>query len=272
MRKNSAFCFLASFITIQLFFSMNTSYSTIISVDSHQEVKKYVKPTSILIYDIDETLTYREGIFFHPRAHRHKKRLKERIQSSSPVLYQNLISILHKNTPMLLMEEDIPALINNFMAQGTRVFACTKRYHGHYGVIDRFEEHTHNLLQKLGITFNFWNYSFFYQNPLNIALNPQECTSGRSCKALFFNNIYFTDDNQKGPALQALFTTLGYIPEHVVFVDDLYDNLVSVENTLTEWGIPVTCIHYTNPQPDISFSKKELVKVVKRTLKTAQAS
>jgi hypothetical protein len=232
----------------------------ITSVGSHLDIAQYVQRNSVLIYDVDETLTYRRGVFFHREAAGYKKTIQQQIKELASNLYPKVASKIHKEAKLFLMEKEIPELISSFISQEIPVLACTKRYHGKFGIIGKFEEHTHQLLQALGITFNFCGKN------LKIELDPKECKGGRSSTGLLYNNIFFTDNNSKGPALIELFLATGFVPEHVVIIDDLEENLYEAEASLALWGIDVTCIRYIKTPPSEPFDHKELVNIIDEIL------
>lgn len=81
-------------------------------------------------------------------------------------------------------------------------------------------ERTIEQLDELGIVFTFYPQK-------NIVLPLAH-------PSLYRKGILFCGLNDKGEALVSLLDYLGYRPDHVIFVDDKYKNLLSVQKALIQ--------------------------------------
>jgi hypothetical protein len=60
----------------------------------------------------------------------------------------------------------------------------------------------------------------------------------------YVNGIVYCDHADKGATLIEFLTLTNIDPAHIIFVDDIQDNVIAVEKAAHKLGIPCDCFHY----------------------------
>jgi hypothetical protein len=198
-------------------------------ISSFKEVTAHLKPRTLLILDIDNTLIYPaqevgSDQWFHSRIDYYRQRgysYSDALDLALPEweAVQNI-------TQVKLVEPYITEFMRtvqkdtslHVMGMSTRGLALASR--------------TVHQLDSLAIDLS---KSAPTQKELPF-LNPRA--------VLFRKGIFFTAGTHKGRALKKLLDELGSTPQQVVFVNDKRGHLRQLEETLEEIGIPYVGLRY----------------------------
>ncbi len=199
------------------------------TVDSFQEVEKYITPQSFVILDLDHTifeaasLGYGHANWFYDQVEKGKKvglSKNEVIMKFYP--HWALAQRLAKIKPV---EEMIPSFIKNCQQKNIPIIGATSRQ-------TSIAHSTLEQLHSLGINFG---------QVLHDEANPQ----GFAHPTLLKESVIFCSDyNEKGPVVLAYLKAQGPLPKHIVFVDDGVNNLLSVKKAFAGTGTKVVPLHY----------------------------
>jgi len=66
----------------------------------------------------------------------------------------------------------------------------------------------------------------------------------------FHNGVFYADPYAHGEFLDQILLETGYRPTKIIMVDDKWEQLKSVEEKLTEAGIPHVCVHYQRAEKE----------------------
>ena len=224
-----------------LFLAPLALFGKIIEIDSlaplWQEVST-ASPKTLVLFDVDETLIIPEDQILRSSATDYRNKLlwpyEKKISEKS--LIEELHSIVFlARKPLIINPHSLP-LIGAFQNKNCKVIALTAMNTGKFGYIPRLEEWRANELKSLGFNFTaaFPQLSeIHFQEYQQITYPP-----------IFYQGVLCSADVSKGEALKAFLEQSGFKPDHVIFVDDLFVQLKSVESTLAALNIPFTGYHY----------------------------
>lgn len=171
------------------------------------EVKKWVTPDTLVLFDLDNTVFECEDIIAH--ANFYHDVMKKRPEDSRKVLKKIWAAI--KRSDVRLVEPITPQVIRDLQDRGIAVMALTSRDM-------ELTEATLRQVKSLGIDFSK--------------------TSPTRKSKYFHHGILFADKNfPKGPALLAYLEGTGVKPKRIILVDDLKKNLESVGNSIGAIGL-----------------------------------
>lgn len=208
-----------------LFFSfladVNCGITESSSIKDVMLVAESAKAENILVvFDIDNTLArgktpMARDEFFSARIQSFMNNGMDFNQAIHHVLPDYYYIQFHSS--LVLVEDEVLILLQDLTNNGTKTLALTARS-------SYLAERTMDQLESLGIRFNFFAEQ-------NFTLN-----FGHPC--FYKRGMLFCGLNDKGEALLSLLDRLNYRPDLVIFVDDKYKNLLSVEMELLKREIP----------------------------------
>jgi hypothetical protein len=171
------------------------------------EVKDWIVPDTLVIFDLDNTVFEAEDIVAHANFyHDMMKKYPEHGQKTLKKIWDAI-----KKSNFKLVEPITVEIIKDLQDQGVVVMALTSRDL-------ELKEATLRQVKSAGIDFS--------------KTSPKR--ESRYCH----NGILFADDNfPKGPALLAYLAGTGFKPKRIILVDDLETNLISVGNTTGAIGL-----------------------------------
>lgn len=203
------------FLTLFCLFFTHTLPAQIIECKRIIEILKYIKPDTLIIFDLDNTVfepTTPEGSDQWFTAHVQQKISQghtyyEALDHVLPRYYE-----LQNQITMQLVEEETHILINFLQDNGYHVIALTARARIR-PLINRTLEFLHHLNIDFSKTaFSVPHHTFNTPHPL-----------------WYENGIIFSGNNDKGTALKEVLTCAHYTPRHIVCVDDKRKYLEDVQ-------------------------------------------
>lgn len=193
---------------------------------------------SLLLWDVDLTLILPVDRIMHPNSSFERKELKKTYFSDiSEDEHDWLISQMFNSCTYGLVDEKLPDFIATIQDKKIPSIALTAISTGPFGSISSMEEWRFNQLKELGIDFS----NAFPDHP---RVDWHEESEDFMRFPVFFQGILCTDGIPKGFVLEAFLSYLEWTPDFVLFIDDKYSFLQSVEEVLEEMGIPFLGIHY----------------------------
>jgi len=211
--------------------------SKIVESDRLDDVKNYLGAESALvIFDIDNTLAappYEIGTdqwfaFALQKKQAEGASITEALKAVLPLYYQ-----IHCCIPLCLIEETIPELFQMLCNQEVPVIALTARS-------DVLKQCTIKQLTGAGICLPF------------IGLSDCELRVTFEVPSTFTQGIIFCGKNDKGKVLFHMLDQVNYKPTKIIFVDDKYSNLASVERVCIQHKIPFIGIRYSRLDDRVS--------------------
>lgn len=214
------------------FFSFSFFLSAeIIEIDRFQDLESYISSNSFVVFDLDNTLfipqqTLGSDIWFRYQCE--QKAGKNKVLSK-----KDFLSILHLwealqcCTRVDWVEKETASVMTRIQQKAVSMMGLTVR-----GV--SVLEATIAQLQSLGFDFSKTAPSstdhYFFNEPQFI---------------LFRKGILFTAGTDKGSALIQFLDREKLNPQHVVFIDDQYRHLESVEKVLRQRNIAFVGLRYS---------------------------
>jgi len=203
--------------------------SQIIESDHLDEIKRHLDSCSLVLFDIDNTLVaphYSIGTdqcFTHLCQQKQKEgwTITKAIDSILPLYYQ-----IHDHIPLYVAESSIPYLLHYLTAQSIPTIMLTAR-----SVC--LKDQTIKQLKDAGISLPFTE------------LVDEEIQVVLDVPALYTYGIIFCGNNDKGDVLFYMLDKAGYKPNKIIFIDDKYSNLASVECVCIKRKIQFIGIRYS---------------------------
>lgn len=205
--------------------------AVIVESNKIEHVLDYLDKETLMIFDIDNTIAEPDnetGWGSDQWLYAHIERMVEKGVSPSvawsialPMYFEVQRS---KNFWLKPVEDCSVAVVKKSQEKADKVIVLTARS---YPLIPT----TLRLMKGIGVNFleNGFDEEFIFDRV------PGKYTHG----------IFFCGDGDKGESLIELFMRLNYWPKKVVFTDDKYKNLHSVEKAVEAHGIEFVGIHYT---------------------------
>jgi hypothetical protein len=209
-QKTSIFRFL--FLIIFLPQITNGSITTVKSVRDGLAKHTNLKPTDLIVLDLDNTLIYSP-----------KQTDKNPVQ-----LHQRL---------HFLTDEKLPELFTALHIAGIPLIGLTHAHTGAYRGIKSMEEWRFLTTSSLGLIFSYDEHT---------AKQPLDGLSGP--KPVFYRGIILTAHQPKGLVLNAFLKHMNLSPKRIFFFDDQMRNINSVNETLSK-KTELYCFHINNHTP-----------------------
>ena len=233
--------FLAFILSVQISVAF-ASYPQISSLHELEEALSKADEKTLIVFDVDEVLITTKDHFLHPyalddfflwaqRAFENAKSEEEKID------VEEKLSLCMLLPERVLIEENAPKLIEKLQKKKAKVIALTSCRTGTFGVIPKVEKWRFEHLQSLGVDFS----SAFSHIPRH---EFHAMASSGKRAPLFENGILFSKGYEKGDLLLAFLKVSDFKPTQVIFIDDLTENIESVEKALQSLNIPCKSYHY----------------------------
>jgi hypothetical protein len=194
---------------------------------------------TLVVFDVDHVLTMpADPLLQMPTAVKHRHLIEPLFAALSSEELAIAYTLAITEGEQVIVEEEILSILKNIAEKGHRAIALT--------ALQVIELQTHNTsahwrvkeLSRLG--FNLKD-SFAEADPFY--LDHFEMHLGRHPE--YREGVLFSNNKQdKGTVLRAFLEKVNYRPNHIIFVDDLVDNLVDVQRTADEMGISCVALHY----------------------------
>jgi FMN phosphatase YigB (HAD superfamily) len=203
-------------------------HADIIEIHNMKELYSHLPEDALIVFDIDNTIMtppYELGTdqWFEFRIQNFKDQGEEPGDAFKKTLKEWIA--LRNFTDMALVEEDIATIIQHLQDEGFGVMGLTTQ-----GL--HLSSRTLYQLNDLAVDFTKTSLSdeyfvFKYKNPV-----------------LYRDGILFGNGSHKGKVLFSFLEALSHNPSTVVFVDDKASNLIALEASCNEHGIPFVGLRY----------------------------
>ena len=199
---------------------------------------------TLVIFDVGEVLITpsSEDNFRHPYRDRFLQSIFNR---TKPKEIELLKSSIFLNSTQILVEPRITSLFEQLKSYKITTIALTAMGTGKFGSITKMQDL--RLKQLDGV-----NLSFKHLTPLDgehimielAAMNKKYL--GLACKGspMLKSGVIFTSGLDKGMVLDHVFKKYDYYPNTVIFIDDLIENIKSLQQTCLKLGINFYGFHY----------------------------
>ena len=227
-------------------YALDKNFSELKTANNATELSNILHEHStdyLVIWDVDEVLITPTDRIFHTNncindlpSKYAKAAIEKYFVSKEQAQWNGSQMLLQRN--MRLVEKEIVSIIQGLQKDKIKTIALTKHSIGSYGAIASLEDFRIKQLQDLGIDFN----SAFPKYDI-LVLNNVKNTSSQY--PIFKKGLLFTNAYTKGETLEAFLNKIKWNPAKVIFIDDLRENLISVQQVLQNKNIAYTGVLYT---------------------------
>lgn len=235
------------------------SYAEIMQTSDYSSIKREIEKRGkdiIVMFDLDDVLTIPQNEYniSFPERKKHVKKLEKKYGENEAKYFW---SIILEDRKIKYVDNKIPDIFEYIKERGIKSIAVTKCFTHKYGKIENAHIWRYNELKALGIDFN-------QTSPLKgtYKITDIKQKNGRpSSIPMYQNGIIFTARADKGMILERIFAHYNYYPKKILFIDDKYKNLTSIEKLSERYnikfdGIVITKAHNQKP-PNLNSEKEE---------------
>jgi len=219
----------------------STLHYNIISINSFNEAFNLINhcnDKTLITFDVDDTLITTHD----PLLVTLNYPLLFKIQTiiSYPKLlfrshFELVASAIFSQAHFFPTEKSIISKIQQLQNNNCKIIGLTSIETGSFGIIPSFEKWRAQMLHDFGIHFN---------NTFNTDIILDNLPQYRGNYPCFFEGIICTNQQPKGPSLQALLEKIAFNPDAIISFDDDLDALKSIAHTCSTLNIPFTGYHY----------------------------
>lgn len=186
----------------------------------------------LVIFDIDDTILrvacYKASGTWYKDAYDQLTAQGKSAEETKFILFQTHIAAMY-STAVELTDANLPGYITALRKKNTRTICLTAR-EGRCLL--------YATLRHLGDTqLDFTQVDPHLSRTLSFPELPDH-------DIIYSSGILFTGGADKGEVLKLFFKKTGYIPKHIVFIDDSLPNVESVKTCAQELGIPFDGFHF----------------------------
>lgn len=218
------------------------TWGSIKRVSSFQEISRnlaVINKDTLLVFDVYKVLIFPEDKILQEEHGKELENLSNKLKERVGELkIQEILSRIWLYHNVKLVDPNIPSIISDTLNKGIKVIALTNFPTGSYGLVPSMEDLRIRTLKKKGIDFSSSFPEFPYIRFDNIKCND----TGEF--ASFKGGILFSCSTPKGPLLEVFLKLMSWKPKCIVFIDDKYKNLESVEKIAKKLGIDFIGIEY----------------------------
>lgn len=249
------------------FLLSNVTHAEIIETSDYSVIEKFVKKTgndTLIMFDLDDVLTIPHEPYnlSFPERRKHVKEIEKRIGEQEAKHYWSIILM---NRKIKFVDNKIPIIFKYIEDHKISSIALTKCFTHKYGKIQNSHDWRISELKNLGIDFSKTSP---FKGDYKITDIKQ--VNGRpSSTPMIKNGVAFTARSDKGMILERIFKNYNYYPKKILFVDDKYKNLNSIEKLSKKYnikfeGILITKIH-NQPIPKLDpVREKKRFEILKK--------
>ncbi|CAK6514805.1 DUF2608 domain-containing protein [Rickettsia helvetica] len=224
-------------------------YSKINKVHDFKEVIETVKQadnTSLVLFDIDEVIVMDsdESRLTHDYRKALMKDIEKRLTRKECEL---LLSVILKGKKSRFVNLDILKIFALLKEKNIPAMGLTKLPTDKFGVIEDMIEWRIRELAELKV--NFQEFS-----PLEDEIIIEDFNIGYG-KPTLKDGIIYTAEYDKGSVLEYVLRKTNYYPQSIIFIDDIEENLLSLQKTCKELKINYQGFEFMGsaivPEPDL---------------------
>ena len=245
-------------LILTLLFS-NFVLAEIVQTNDYAIIEKFVKKTNqqtLVMFDLDDVLTLPTNPYniSYPLRKKHVKEIEKKYGEGEA---KNFWSIIFMNRKIKFVDNKIPGILDDIEKRKIPTIALTKCFTHNYGKIDNAHDWRISELKSLNVDFSKFSplkgtYRILDIIPVN----------GRpSSIPMLKSGVIFTARADKGMILEKIFKKYNYYPKKILFIDDKYKNLASIEKLSKKYNIKFDGIiitkAYNLPRPKLEPQNEE---------------
>lgn len=221
-----------------------------IEISSLCELSPFVGESSLVVFDLDDTLVRTKNpAFQRPLLDRYKQEVRHLFcDLSENERYELMMTIILENE-LELIEERTPTFLQELHAKGADTLGLTASFSGSFGNFSLIEELRYQTLKSLGIDFSKKNLSL---EKVPLELHHKKLP-------LFYQGTLYANFINKGEVLLACLDKFEITPSHILFIDDRIDHLIEMKNALSKRGISHHLFHKVATGPSYEISKEKFL-------------
>lgn len=211
----------------------NNSISMIKKISTIKDIKPVINKArhdTLVIFDVDWVILSSADMLGRPKSREIISPIfKKNRELFGKEYNEKLVSRFHNQIELELVEPQIKDIINDLANQNIPYIALTKMGAGKYGEINNALDWRYAQLKKHNVYFSWDKVQQKYLWNIN---------SG------FEHGIVHAGTISKGEALKHVLDIAQFKPKQIIFVDDILENIKSVEQFSLENGIKFFGFHY----------------------------
>jgi hypothetical protein len=203
---------------------------------------KLATKDALVIFDIDDVLIMpsADDDFRHPYRTQLWGSITNRLTSKKKeLLDSNILS----RTKKILVESQIINIFNNLKLLQIPTIALTAMGTGNFGIIKNMEDLRFKELNSVGISFKSLTPLLGEQLAPELTgtnIVSKHCTGTPKLQ----EGIIFTAGVDKGVVLEYMFSKYNYCPKAIIFIDDVLENIKSLQKLCIKLKIDFCGFHY----------------------------
>ncbi|AFE50004.1 DUF2608 domain-containing protein [Rickettsia prowazekii] len=214
-------------------------YRKINKVHDFKEVIRAIDQTdntSLVLFDIDEVIVM--DSHESRLTHDYRKELMENIEARlTRKECELLLSIILKTKKARFVNSDIIKIFALLKAKNIPAMGLTKLPTGKFGIIeDMIAWRMHELTE---LKVNFQEFS-----PLKDEIIIEDYNAGYG-KPTLKDGIIYTAEYDKGIVFEYVLSKTNYYPQSIIFIDDIEENLLSLQKTCNKLKINYQGFEFT---------------------------
>ena len=228
------------FLILSFFVTINSALADIMMISDFIPLKKLLEEAdqdTLVIFDVDHVLIMPTDEYTLNR-HPYRKELWKEIEGRlSKEEMKTLYGLTASKAKWRLVDPDIIDIFTRLKERQIPSIALTSIYTGKFGNIEKLEDWRIKHLHDLG--FDFVNLTPIKEEILLYELEEQDGVP------MLKSGVILTAQIDKGKTLEYILRHNNYYPKTIIFIDDMLNNLESLERLSSKLKIKFHGLHYT---------------------------
>ena len=228
------------FLILSFFVTINSALADIMMISDFIPLKKLLEEAdqdTLVIFDVDHVLIMPTDEYTLNR-HPYRKELWKEIEGRlSKEEMKTLYGLTVSKAKWRLVDPDIIDIFTRLKERQIPSIALTSIYTGKFGNIEKLEDWRIKHLHDLG--FDFVNLTPIKEEILLYELEEQDGVP------MLKSGVILTAQIDKGKTLEYILRHNNYYPKTIIFIDDMLNNLESLERLSSKLKIKFYGLHYT---------------------------
>ena len=228
------------FLILSFFVTINSALADIMMISDFIPLKKLLEEAdqdTLVIFDVDHVLIMPTDEYTLNR-HPYRKELWKEIEGRlSKEEMKTLYGLTASKAKWRLVDPDIIDIFTRLKERQIPSIALTSIYTGKFGNIEKLEDWRIKHLHDLG--FDFVNLTPIKEEILLYELEEQDGVP------MLKSGVILTAQIDKGKTLEYILGHNNYYPKTIIFIDDMLNNLESLERLSSKLKIKFHGLHYT---------------------------
>ncbi|HJD55961.1 MAG TPA: DUF2608 domain-containing protein [Rickettsia endosymbiont of Pyrocoelia pectoralis] len=241
-------------------------HSKINKIHDFKEVIEAIKAadeTCLVLFDIDEVVVMDSDE--SRLTHDYRKELVNDIEKRLPIdQCKLLMSVVLKDRTARFVNDDILTILALLKEKNIPAMGLTKLPTGKFGIIEDMIEWRVRELTSLKVNFR-------ELSPLDDEIIIEDFNAGYG-KPTLKDGIIYTAEYDKGDVLEYVLHKTNYFPKSIIFIDDIEENLLSLQQTCSKLKINYQGFEFMGsaivPEPDLDEQLEKIrFEILERELK-----